>query len=552
MKRYIVIFLLALFVIACKPYSEQDEILTQVENLMENNPDSALIVLNSINKEELTTKKLKAKYEYLNWHWALLTSSSIPDIESTESAYNYYTNSDLSTQRFHCHLYRGIYYLDKNDCIGAMQEFSKAEKDYAHVPLKYQGMLHTYKAYVYRSYFDFQGELSELQHATEKYLEAGILNKYTKSIVDIIDCYIMMNDTTNSRKYIDVAEKYLKHASIVDLHNFYSSKAKYLLETGTPDDVVKYLDDYLCTNPNDAHANWRILAHLYISVDEPEKALFCITKEAEYRDISNDQNYHIVLAHIQKSLKEYDNAIDNYEKCIHLDDSLELISLDKHIRMLEERHANELSRIEAENTQKMTILVCIIVVLSAVIVIYIVYRQLQIRTTEKRLLEYEKQRYEQLYADAIAERDTLTKMIEEVNIKDETKAIIKQRLDILNKVVISYITDTTTANKKAYQELEALVADRDKFIESTRITIEANNPEFIAILKKQGLTDDEINVCCLYIIGLKGKDIKTYTSRPRHYNQSADIRHKLGLTENDTNLSIYLKRLLEQHTCKTL
>ncbi|MBO7264772.1 MAG: hypothetical protein J6U91_00910 [Alistipes sp.] len=44
----------------------------------------------------------------------------------------------------------------------------------------------------------------------------------------------------------------------------------------------------------------------------------------------------------------------------------------------------------------------------------------------------------------------------------------------------------------------------------------------------------------------RGKDIKAYTGEPRHFNQSADIRHKLGLTESDTNLSIYLRDMLEK------
>ena len=140
-------------------------------------------------------------------------------------------------------------------------------------------------------------------------------------------------------------------------------------------------------------------------------------------------------------------------------------------------------------------------------------------------------------------------MIEDSSVKDETKAVIRERLEVLNKVIISHITDTSSANKKAYQELEALVADKESFIESTRLTIEGNNPEFIAALKKQGLTDEEINICCLYVIGLKGKDIKAYTSQPRLYIQSAEIRHKLGLTENDTNLAIHLRNMLEKEVC---
>ena len=44
----------------------------------------------------------------------------------------------------------------------------------------------------------------------------------------------------------------------------------------------------------------------------------------------------------------------------------------------------------------------------------------------------------------------------------------------------------------------------------------------------------------------RGKNIKAYTNQSRHYNQSADIRRKLGLTESDTNLSIFLRDMLEK------
>ena len=151
-----------------------------------------------------------------------------------------------------------------------------------------------------------------------------------------------------------------------------------------------------------------------------------------------------------------------------------------------------------------------------------------------------------MYADAVAERDALTKMVEDSSVQEEAKAVIKARLDVLNKVIISQITGTTSANKKAYEELESLLANKESFIESTRLTIEGNNPEFISALKQRGLSDEEINICCLYAIGLKGKDIKAYTSQPRHYHHSADIRHKLGLTESDTNLSIFLRDMLEK------
>ena len=294
---------------------------------------------------------------------------------------------------------------------------------------------------------------------------------------------------------------------------------------------------------------WRILAYLYDQAGSEDKALFCIEKEAEINDVSEDPNYYAALVLIKEELKDYKGAIEAYKKAVHLDDSLELIKLNRHVQLIEEKYDNEMARIEAVSDKRATMLIAVIVILIAFIFIYFIRRQLKIRTAEKKQLEIEKKRYEQLYSDAIAERDALTKMIEDSSVKDETKAVIRERLEVLNKVIISHITDTSSANKKAFQELEALISDRDSFIESTRLTIEGNNPGFISALREAGLTDEEINICCLYVIGLKGKDIKTYTNQSRLYIQSAEIRHKLGLTENDTNLSIYLRNMCENEAC---
>ena len=272
------------------------------------------------------------------------------------------------------------------------------------------------------------------------------------------------------------------------------------------------LNEYLNCVPA-AHWDWQSIAYAYTILGEFENASDAISN---YRGDKNARYYAITSA-IHKDRREFQKAIEAYEKYIHLSDSLDLVIFEQDTKFVEERHNLEVQAYkerEAKNNRTIIILICIIALLVALIAIYLIRKQLKIRTAEKKQLEIEKKRYEQLYADAIAERDALTKMIEDSSVKDETKAVIRERLEVLNKVIISHITDTSSANKKAYQELEALVADRDSFIESTRLTIEGNNPEFIAALKKQDLTDEEMNICCLYVIGLKGKDIKAYTSQP--------------------------------------
>lgn len=91
---------------------------------------------------------------------------------------------------------------------------------------------------------------------------------------------------------------------------------------------------------------------------------------------------------------------------------------------------------------------CVIALIGSLLVIMIIRRRLLITRAKNRELEVEKQRYEQLYADAVAERNALTKMVEDSNVRDEAKAVIKARLDVLNKVIISQITGTISANKR--------------------------------------------------------------------------------------------------------
>ena len=124
--------------------------------------------------------------------------------------------------------------------------------------------------------------------------------------------------------------------------------------------------------------------------------------------------------------------------------------------------------------------------------------------------------------------------------------VIKKRLGVLNTIIVSHLSAKDTDIKRANEELEHLIANRNDFIKSTRLTLEENYPHFFAFLKDKGLEEFEIDFCCLYAIGLKGKEIKAYTNLTRHYKDSSEVRQKLGLSESDTNLSNFLQKLLKK------
>ena len=548
--RLVAAVLAAMTIVSCDDArkSETFRVLEDVDSYIEARPDSALAVLEGINKSELTSKELEAKY-------ALLLSQALDknyiDLQSDSiiaPAVRYYENHGTPDERLLTHYYRGVIYLNDGDRESAMESYIKAERyvdecrDYGVI-----ARLYTAKMNLYQYAYDFASALEQEEIASSYFLKDKDTIRYILTLNTITGLKMQLGQYSEAYQYLDKIKSLWNNLDEYQKSIYYSnmlhlSKSDSVLNTGS------ILKEYVSEISNHQYADWLNIANAYISVSDYQSASDAIDRYIEYGGIANAP-YYWTLALLYEGLKEYEKSNSAYKEYFKITGEENVVILESDTKFIEERHKKEIELIDAEHSKERITLISIIAILCAVIIIYLIRKQLQIRTAEKKQLEIEKKRYEQLYADAIVERDALTKMIEDSSVKDETKAVIRERLEVLNKVIISHITDTSSANKKAFQELDALVADRESFIESTRLTIEGNNPEFIAALKKQGLTDEEINICCLYVIGLKGKDIKAYTSQPRLYIQSAEIRHKLGLTENDTNLAIHLRNMLEKEVC---
>lgn len=129
---------------------------------------------------------------------------------------------------------------------------------------------------------------------------------------------------------------------------------------------------------------------------------------------------------------------------------------------------------------------------------------------------------------------------------DEAMALIRQRLSVLDKVLASHISSDDKAYRISEEEIENLISDRESFLISTKIVFKENHPKFICILEQKGLTDWEIGYCCLFTLGLKGKEVGEFIQKKRHYIISSEIRKKLGLSEHDTNIGIWLRTLLSK------
>ena len=549
MKQLLTILLLGLCLVACNRHSEHWKTITDMERIIEERPDSVLNVLQAIDMDKLVGDEEPAKH-------ALLLSMALDknyidktSFEVLQPAIDYYEDNGSATDKLRTYYYQGRIYQNAGNDAMAMEAFVKAlSKGSQSNDILTKARTHFAQSNIYYDLYDFDNFIATNKSAAAYFKQAEDYNGYADCLNRIINGYTLKDEPEKALPYIDECKQMLDGLSIPTLTDFYSSYITYLKNYGTEQEIDEIINQYTNSVPS-SNVDWLTIANAYYAIHRYNEALSILSQYDTEGNEYKEKKYLVILYEVYRGLGDYKNTLETFEEYVDLFTNNILVKMQQDTKFVEERHALEMANAketEAKNKRTIAVMACVVALIGSLLVIMIIRRRLQITRAKNRELEVEKQKYEQLYADAIAERDALTKMVDDSSVKDETKAVIKARLDVLNKVIISQITGTTSANKKAYEELELLLADKETFIESTRLTIEGNNPEFITALKRRGLTDEEINICCLYAIGLKGKDIKAYTSQPRHYNQSADIRHKLGLTESDTNLSIFIRDMLEK------
>ncbi len=181
----------------------------------------------------------------------------------------------------------------------------------------------------------------------------------------------------------------------------------------------------------------------------------------------------------------------------------------------------------------------VLFVIALIVGILVIRLKLKNRTLQKEKFELQCRQME-------IEKESLTELLQRSGEqKNPAVEVLRSRVDMLNRFFMASIIDSPAEYKKAQKELEALIADKKLFMDSTRAAFTQSHPKFIGLLEEQGLNEREINYCCLTAIGLTGKEIGEYLGSRSHYNLSLEVRRKLGLVDCHIKLSTYIARQLE-------
>lgn len=125
--RFIIFIIIISFFSACQ--EDRTLWLNAVETLLSTNPDSALIVISSINPNELKPAKEKARYALL---MSAVLDKNYIDVQSDSLisiAVDYYSLRKCDSNRMRSWYYLGIVLKNAGEYIPSMLSFEKAEQD---------------------------------------------------------------------------------------------------------------------------------------------------------------------------------------------------------------------------------------------------------------------------------------------------------------------------------------------------------------------------------------------------------------------------------------
>ena len=503
--------------------------LKGIELDIESNPQQALSELQSINLDSIRTSEDRARY-------ALLLSMALDknyidkeEFDVLQPAIDYYSAKGDATGKLRMYYYQGRIYENTGDLESAMMCYSKALDHASGCRDRYcLSRVYGSQAVVYRSLFNLDRSVDCAMKAADIMKEIGDTTNYFLELNTIAYNLLVLDEKEKALAILDECDSLWKGKRYSIQRDYFGNRILFSRKYISLEESLQWVEKYLETIP-EKHVNWIAITDAFYKAGDIEQAEKAMVNYDKY-DGRISAGVEAMRAQILEAKGDYREALSHYRQYIHLSDSADLVAYRHNTRAVPELHELDMER-EKMQRGRQIFAFSLVAVLLLLLLITVIYRQ---RNEMSRLkisqLEDEFEQLKELRQG-------------EAMIDEEARTVLDERFELLNRFFKAFISKDGEEERKAYREIETLLSDRQRFATSTRKAFEASRPEFIRFLSEHGLDDKEINYCCLYALGLKGGEVGRYMHDSRHYHVSSEIRSKLGLGPNDTNLGLFLKSI---------
>lgn len=603
----LMLLLLACCITSCSNHKQQ-ETLNRAESLMEAHPDSALTILEGIEKSELSSKEEKARY-------ALLMSMALDKnyIDTTsfdvlQPAIDYYLENGNPTEKLRTYYYQGRIFQNQGDRDNALNSFlqgidaSKGSNDSLCIArtLVAQGGL-------YDEFYDFESYTNCHLKAAKIYENLALSWNEFDCLLNALNGTTASGNKTKGDSILSLCNKFM------DLDNSQKlALTKHRLSHALKFDDIPEINNLIENIGNNPNLDTNLLLNLALAYNKVGNNV----KAKDMLDyVNNGQTYDTlkylaISVPVLENLGYYKDALVAYRKFSHTMDSINTLRFDQKAKSIDEKHQIELQAEQDAREKTKIIWSCVTGIIFLVLIVIILFLLFRSNKTQKDLaiekakntelenkqLKSEKDKAIQEAKIKDLENDRLKsekeKAINEAKIKElenenlkaerdrkaleaenlahrveilenesaslkelmesqeelpsEVQEAIKVRIEMLNALMAGYITNNDQYEKPYESWIKELTDNTEEFMNSNRLAFQVSHPRFIQYFEDHDLTVSEINYVCLYAIGLRGKEVGNYMKKRSHVNISSGIRKKLGIDKHETNIGIYVRKLLKE------
>lgn len=608
-QNFIITFIIVVVLVTCDKHTPTLKQIDMAEDLMSTLPDSALAILEKIPASTINGKEVAARYALVKSMALDKNCIDTTTFDILQPAIDYYINNGSPNEQLRTYYYQGRIYQNQGDDDSAMQSFIRGREycQEASDTLTIANLL-VAQATIQYSTYKIDDFIKNNLTAAKLYKNINRPDYEISCLANVLDGSILNKDKYLADSVISVAQGRVKQNS--ELAAVIAPYAlSYAIKFGDKEDIVNALHYYKSMNIIDDETKMDV-AEAYCRIGDSYNANRYMNLIDSTSKAKSSLKYLAIKTDILELDGDFARALMTYRNFSTTIDSIHQNIFSHDFLFAQERYEMEKSNLlEKQKSDKIIWSSLCIVFVLLIITGYIYYHyrlgqakslldvqekerlqleqenlkkeneNLELRTRQGELERYnlkktnEKLALEKHYAvlgkqaaelecerQSLAaenlrlkieqlenESETLKEILEKQ--KDLAKPIedaIKVRIEMLNGLLASRIADNTSYAEPYGTWKDRIIQDKDEFMNTTRLAFKASHPKFIEYLEQHELTESEINYVCLYAIGLRGKEVGEYMQLKRHYHISSDVRKKLNLNEHQTNIGIYIRKLMKQ------
>lgn len=541
--------LLLLCAMGCGNHTAVKGVLDSAEAIMNERPDSALVLLENIDSAAVRGRATAARYSLLLSMALDKNVIDTADISIILPAVRYYERRGDDLSKARTFFYYGRVLQNGNDNEAALEAVSKAEL-YADRTddLYLQGLIADCKGRIYESSDELDEALQHYVQAADAFRSLNLRINEMYMLEMISGIYVLSNDSEKALEYAQDARDIALEAG--DASEIISTTLDVALAFYVGGDFQKALSEL--TGAADVYFSsvipssfYMLLSQIFLSMGDIASArdYAMLQLEIEKASVPSSAIYAL-LEKIEYAAGNYKLSCEYYDKCLDAMDIQRQIEYEESVHEADMRYKNgELREIIKAQEKHLR---DIIIIWSLAIVSVAATGLAAVQMRRRQLLKNEAEINE--YRNKISTFQEYSALLEKVkNSVPEKNELINHQVEVLSKLMSILVRTQSKMKPPEYREFVELVRKRsaggDEILNTLRSTFDTQYPEVKGWLRDEHLSEKDMDIYMLTNLGCSAS-VTAYiigTTEGYIFNRRSMLRKKFGLTDEKMSLNEHIK-----------